>query len=149
VAPLVSRWIERLLSNHDPALTVAQYLALRAIDGDGATTAELAEGTGVSGPAVSQLVTSLVQAGFVERRESADDRRRQVLCLTSEGKTALESAQQVLREQLGTLLSDLPKPEADALSNALPRVEAVLAGRAPPRRPHPPPPPHHHRHKRP
>ena len=31
VAPLVSRWIERLLSAHQPPLTVAQFLALRAI----------------------------------------------------------------------------------------------------------------------
>src|SRR5438034_91996 len=30
-APLVSRWIERLLAAHDPPLTVAQYLALQAI----------------------------------------------------------------------------------------------------------------------
>ncbi len=32
-APLVSRWIERLLAAHDPPLTVAQYLTLQAIPG--------------------------------------------------------------------------------------------------------------------
>ena len=31
-APLVSRWIERLLAGHEPPLTVAQYLALQAVD---------------------------------------------------------------------------------------------------------------------
>src|SRR6266536_2908504 len=31
VAPLATRWIERLLAGHDPPLTVPQYLALRAI----------------------------------------------------------------------------------------------------------------------
>ena len=63
VAPLVSRWIERLLSRHDPALTVAQYLALRAIAAGDLTGAELARRTGVTGPAVSQLLTGLADAG--------------------------------------------------------------------------------------
>ena len=31
VAPLVTRWIERLLAGHDPPMTAAQYLALRAV----------------------------------------------------------------------------------------------------------------------
>src|ERR671924_91788 len=33
VAPLATRWIERLLAAHEPPLTVAQYLVLRAIAG--------------------------------------------------------------------------------------------------------------------
>src|SRR4051794_30657186 len=49
-----SRWMERLLPRHDPALTVAQYLALQAVAGGGASGGELARRTGVSGPAVSQ-----------------------------------------------------------------------------------------------
>jgi hypothetical protein len=31
VAPLAARWIERLLASGEPPLTLAQYLALRAI----------------------------------------------------------------------------------------------------------------------
>ena len=31
IAPLASRWIERLLAQHEPPLTLSQYLALRAI----------------------------------------------------------------------------------------------------------------------
>jgi hypothetical protein len=47
VAPLVSRWIERLLAGHDPPLTLAQYLALRAIERDGVGGTELARRAGV------------------------------------------------------------------------------------------------------
>src|SRR5207237_482580 len=53
-APIVSRWIERLLSAHDPALTVAQYLALQAIDEGDVVGSELARRTAVSPAAVSQ-----------------------------------------------------------------------------------------------
>src|SRR5919109_1604964 len=68
VAPLVSRWIERLLPAHRPPLTLAQYLALRALADNAQGAAELARRTGVSEPAVSQLVATLAAAGLVERR---------------------------------------------------------------------------------
>jgi DNA-binding MarR family transcriptional regulator len=141
VAPLATRWIERLLARHDPALTVPQYLALRAIAREGVTGSELARRTGVSGPAVSQLLSALASAGLVERRADAEDRRRQALALSPAGEQAFGSAEALLRDRLGELLADLPRPEIDALSRLLPSVEAALSGAPPPRRPPPPPPP--------
>src|SRR6266571_4099109 len=85
VAPLVSRWIERLLAGHDPPLTVAQYLALRAIAAGVASGSDLARRAGVSGPAVSQLLAGLAEAGLLERRELEADRRRQALTLSASG----------------------------------------------------------------
>jgi DNA-binding MarR family transcriptional regulator len=143
VAPLVSRWIERLLARHDPPLTVAQYLALRAIDREGVSGSELARRTGVSGPAVSQLLAALDDAGLVRRQEVAADRRRHTLALTAKGERAFRAAEALLREQLAAVLAPLPRPEADALARLLPRVEAELSGAPPPRRPAAPPPPRH------
>jgi len=148
VAPLVSRWIERLLAQHDPPLTVSQYLALRAIAQEPVTGSELARRTGVSGPAVSQLLTGLAEADLLERHPNPDDRRHQTLSLSDAGVRVHRSSQALLRRSVGTLLADLPHPEADALGRLLPRVEAALAGTAPPRKPppsHPPPPPREHR----
>ncbi len=139
VAPLTTRWIERLLAGHDPRLTVPQYLALRAIAREGISGSELARRTGVSGPAVSQLLAGLVDSGLLERRTTEGDRRRHVLTLTKTGARAFESAETLLRERLATLLVDLPRPEVDALSRLLPQVEAALSGAPPPRRPPPPP----------
>src|SRR5919108_1437679 len=96
VAPLATRWIERLLARHDPALTVPQYLALRAIAREGVTGSELARRTGVSGPAVSQLLAGLASAGLVEREADAEDRRRQSLALSPAGDRAFRSAEQLL-----------------------------------------------------
>ena len=138
VAPLVSRWIERLLAGHQPSLTVAQFLALRAISTEGVSGSELARRTGVSGPAVSQLLAGLADVGLLERHELVEDRRRQSLALSALGKRTLLSAQTLLRERLSSLLADLPRPEADALARALPRVEATLSGAPPPRRAPPP-----------
>jgi len=145
VAPLVSRWIERLLAAHEPPLTVSQYLALRAVAREQLTGSELARRTGVSGPAVSQLLATLEAAGMLERRHNPDDRRHQTLMLTDAGAAAYRSAAASLRQSVAQLLTDVPPPEADALGRALPQVEALLAGTPPPRRPHhapkPPPPP--------
>jgi DNA-binding MarR family transcriptional regulator len=139
VAPLVSRWIERLLAAHEPPLTVPQFLALRAIAVEDVSGSELARRTGVSGPAVSQLLAGLAAAGLIERSELAEDRRRHALRLTERGNSALGSARTLLRERLSTVLAELPRPEADALARSLPAVEAVLSGAPPPRRPQPGP----------
>jgi DNA-binding MarR family transcriptional regulator len=116
VAPLATRWIERLLARHDPPLTVTQYLALRAIARKGISGTELARRAGVSGPAVSQLLAGLDQTGLINRHASDDDRRRHALDLSPAGERTFHSAQALLRNQLASLLTDLPHPEADALA---------------------------------
>jgi len=132
--------VERLLASHDPPLTVAQYLALRAIGAEPLSAAELARRTGVSGPAVSQLVSALESAGLVSRGAPLTDPRTRELALEPAGKRLLQSATALLGNRLEELL-DLPRPEADALMRSLERVDAALTGTAPPRRPPPPKPP--------
>src|SRR6266571_7744447 len=85
VAPLVIRWIERLLAGHDPPLTVAQYLALQAIAEGEIVGAELARRAAVSPAAVSQLLAALEEGGLLTRARLEDDRRRQPLALTEHG----------------------------------------------------------------
>jgi DNA-binding MarR family transcriptional regulator len=149
VAPLVSRWIERLLAEHDPPLTLAQYLALRAIARDGVSASELARRTGVSGPAVSQIITALSDSGLLDRHASTEDRRRQALTLSPAGKRVFRSAEALVTQRLTALLAKLPHHETDALVHALPHVEAALSGQPPPRRKPPPPRPSHRRHRHP
>jgi DNA-binding MarR family transcriptional regulator len=140
-APLVSRWIERLLASHEPPLTVAQYLALEAIAEGEVVGAELARRAAVTPAAVSQLLAALEDEGLLTRARLEDDRRRQPLALTGGGERALRSARTALRERLAGLLVDLPPPEADALARLLERLQGSLSGTPPPPRPHRPPPP--------
>jgi DNA-binding MarR family transcriptional regulator len=141
VAPLASRWIDRLLAGHEPAITLSQYLAMRAIEQEPLTAAELARRSAISGPAVSQLLAGLAALGWVRREPDPADRRHHALSLSPEGASAYGSAHEVLHRRVGELLAELPGPEADALGRLLGRVEATLSGVAPPRRP---PPPHRH-----
>lgn len=141
----MSRWIERLLAAHEPPLTVAQYLALQAI-GDGEVVgAELARRAAVSPAAISQLLAWLEDAGLLTRNRLGDDRRRQALALTDQGRWVLQSAQTALRERLAGLLADIPPRETDALARLLERLAASLSGTPPPPRPPPKPKPPKHR----
>lgn len=139
IAPLVSRWIERLLATHEPQLTLAQFLALRTIAREPVTSAELARRTGVSAAAVSQLVGTLDAAGLIERSHAPDDRRRQALALTRGGKRVYTSSSRLVSARR-ELLAALPPHDADRLGRLLERLEHVLGGAPPPRRPPPPPP---------
>src|SRR5690348_3086029 len=121
VAPVATRWIERVLASSEPPLTVAQLLALRAIADGGAGAAELARRAGVSAAAVSQLVAGLERAGYVARTAATRDRRRRELALSESGRAVLDSASALLRDRLGPLL-ELPPPEADALARLLQQV---------------------------
>ena len=143
VAPLVTRWIERLLGTLPTPLTLAQYLVLRAAAEGEVLAAELARAAGVSDPAVSQVVAPLERAGLVVRQRSQADRRRFPLVLTEAGRATLTAAQAQLEERMAAMLEPLPRPESGALARGLPRVLAALSGHPLPRRP---PPPHHRPH---
>jgi DNA-binding MarR family transcriptional regulator len=139
VALLAARWAERLLAGHEPPLTVTQYLALRAISEQAVPAAELARRAGVSGPAVSQVLAGLGEAGLIQRTPLPADRRWQTLALSGSGQRVFRSAQLLLRDQFSELLAELPHPETGALARALPHLAAALSGSPPPRRPPPPP----------
>jgi DNA-binding MarR family transcriptional regulator len=142
VAPLVSRWVERLLAGNDPPLTLAQYLALEELAAGPTHATGLASGAGTSRSAISQLIASLEGVGLVDRAGTESDRRRQPLRLSGEGRRVLRSARGLLRTRLDPLFAELPPPEANALARSLGRVEERLRGAAPPRRRPPPRPPH-------
>lgn len=139
VSAHVSRWVERLLAAHEPPLTLAQFQALRAVAAEPVTAADLARRTGVSGAAVSQLLGGLERAGWVERAREPGDRRRHALALTAAGTDVLASATKLVNARIGSLLEDLPRPEADSLARLLDKVEHALGDAPPPRRPPPPP----------
>ena len=148
VAPVLTRWIERLLATHDPPLTLAQYLGLRSVSQGSLSAAGIARQSGVSEPAVSQLLAGLDAAGWVHRSAVPGDRRRQTLTLSVQGRRTLSSAERLVRRRVGALLEHLPRPQIEAIGRSLPAVEVALSGQAPPRRPprgqppSPPRPPH-------
>jgi DNA-binding MarR family transcriptional regulator len=87
---------------------------------------ELAEGEGVSPPAMSAYVDRLEAAGLVVRRRSESDRRRVELALTEAGVRVLRSARSRRTAWLAARLTRLEPAELAAVEAALPALQRLV-----------------------
>jgi DNA-binding MarR family transcriptional regulator len=87
---------------------------------------ELAEGEGVSPPAMTAYVHRLEAAGLVARRRSESDRRRVELALTEAGVRVLRSARSRRTAWLAARLKRLEPSELAAVEAALPALQRLV-----------------------
>jgi len=84
----VRKRLDEVLSEH--GLTTTQYTALTALEGNPAmTAAALARHTFVAAQTIAQLVRTLEERGWVERRPDPSSRRQALLALTPAGARLL------------------------------------------------------------
>ena len=93
--------------------------------GSGMRQGVLAERLGIEAPSLVRSLDQLVEAGFVERREDAVDRRAKTLHLTDAGAAACAQIETALSALRATLFEGV----ADADVTACLRVFAVLEQR--------------------
>jgi DNA-binding MarR family transcriptional regulator len=91
---------------------------------------ELAEGEGVSPPAMTAYVDRLEAAGLVARTRSQLDRRRVELALTEEGARVLRSARGRRTAWLAARLKRLEPDELAAIEAALPALRKLIEDEA-------------------
>jgi DNA-binding MarR family transcriptional regulator len=121
VVPLGSRWLRAAVRRREPSWSLPQLHTLGFLQlNPGASLSELAGHLGVGLPSASTLVSRLVAAGQVDRRDDPEERRRTILTLTRQGEAQLEAAIQAGREELSERLRSLPARD-------LTRVEGALA----------------------
>jgi DNA-binding MarR family transcriptional regulator len=90
------------------------------------TMGELAERMGVSAPTMSNLIATLVDRGWVVRRQGLDDRRVTLIELTAFGRRSLQRHQVRAERRVAQLLAALPPAKrADLLSGLTALREAV------------------------
>jgi DNA-binding MarR family transcriptional regulator len=87
---------------------------------------ELAEGEGVSTPAMTAYVDRLEAAGLVVRRRSESDRRRVELALTDAGMRVLRSARTRRTAWLAARLRRLEPAELAAVEAALSALRRLV-----------------------
>jgi DNA-binding MarR family transcriptional regulator len=108
------------LAESGSGLSIPQFRCLKMVHlSRDVSLGDLADANGVSAPAMSKLVDGLVDAGLLERRPSADDRRRVELSLTSAGRRKLEAVADRLRAALAASLSSFPAPDLAVLERTL------------------------------
>jgi len=107
-------------------LTIPQFRALIFVaHHENASLSDIAEHLGISLPAMSRLVGTLVRRGLMCRREGRDDRRRISLSLTERGRSAFRVAHTAARRSLADRIGVLPSREIVRVTAAM-RVLARL-----------------------
>lgn len=104
------------------ALSYRQMRILKHIHGGVTSSTELGKRFGVTAPAISETVESMVKKGLVKRRVGTQDRRSVILSLTPAGKSLYE-ATQALEDQLATeVLSFISPAETKRLGQILSKL---------------------------
>ena len=102
--------------NSDSSVTRAQLGLMMFIDDKGQQSiSQMATQWGMSSSAVTQLVDTLVELDFVQRKQAEDDRRKLCVSLTTSGKAVLTKAKKARLELLQKLLSPLSAEELASL----------------------------------
>ena len=87
---------------------------------------DLASLVAMEGPAMVGVLDRLVNAGWVERRVAARDRRANTVHLTAGGRRILKRAEKELHEMRARLLCDLSEAEQQRTISVFERVTARL-----------------------
>lgn len=116
IAGRLLRAQQLILMNLDPPLTYRQYRILARIHGGETSAAALRRIMGLSAPAMSESVESLVRRGFLRREPSAEDRRAIVLDMTDAGHRAFQEADRQVMQLAEQVMQGAPD---DATSDAV------------------------------
>ncbi len=120
----LARVFETRLGAESMSLPQFRLLAFLS-EGEWAASA-LADWLAVSRPSITALVDGLVERGWVERRESPDDRRRVLHQITAAGQAALATASGCLDDTLDVLLDHLDAAERARVLDGLDQLGVAM-----------------------
>lgn len=126
----VNRLIQRDLGERIAPLgiTLGQWYALRTLwVADGITQIEVAQRSGIAGPAMVAAIRSLISMGLVTRKTHPEDRRKYMILLTERGRALEGPALQAAIDANEFALRDIPEAERDLCLAVLRRAYDNLA----------------------
>lgn len=90
----------------DDGCTLDQWRVLRALgDGEGHLMGELADALQIAQPTLTRVVESMVDAAWIYRRPSAEDRRRVAVHLSRQGRVRLSRLDAIVKAHEDALLA--------------------------------------------
>src|ERR1700730_4589016 len=91
------------------------------------TAAELCKALGLDAGYLSRIMASFEQKGLIEKKESQEDARQNLLSLTRKGGKVCEPLNTKAEEQVGAILGKMSPRKQDNLLQAMRTIESVLA----------------------
>ncbi|TMC68762.1 MAG: MarR family transcriptional regulator [Chloroflexi bacterium] len=95
-----------------------------------ATASELGRDLRIDAGYLSRILRGFSQCGLVARMTAEDDGRKAILRLTPRGKTKVTPLEARARDQIGTLLDNLPLSDQERLVASMRTIEQTLRGDA-------------------
>ena len=90
----------------DDGCTLDQWRVLRALgDGEGHLMGELADALQIAQPTLTRVVESMVDAAWIYRRPTAEDRRRVAVHLSRQGRVRLSRLDAIVKAHEDALLA--------------------------------------------
>jgi MarR family transcriptional regulator, organic hydroperoxide resistance regulator len=93
---------------------------------EGVSQQELAKRLYVTKGNISGLIDRLEEAGLVERRSTAADRRQHAICLTEAGRATAEKAIEVQRRWIAATLGRMTERDLEALETQLVALRDIV-----------------------
>jgi MarR family transcriptional regulator for hemolysin len=90
--------------------------------GDKHTQKEIAEWMGIEEPTLAGLLNRLEKDGWIQRRESRDDRRCKTIHLQRGSKPVLEKMFNTAHDLRRELIEDIPQPDLETCIRVLGRI---------------------------
>jgi DNA-binding MarR family transcriptional regulator len=123
--------VTRSFAEVETSITLPQWRVLVILNGHGSLTPSvIARWMGVHPSNTTRACDVLVRAGLLDRRESVKDRRQNVLTLTPEGQTLVDSLLDFRRDAIAGVLEKLPAAQRKLVSEAM-QAFADAAGENP------------------
>ena len=109
----------------DGELSAAQLSTLKMLLHDGVRVGEIARNLGVKVPSATEQIIKLEKSGLVRRDPDPHDSRAVRVVLTTEGRAAVDSANERRNAVMADILVTLSDSERQALAAALPVIEKI------------------------
>jgi DNA-binding MarR family transcriptional regulator len=122
----LSRQLRTTAASTDASLTPTKISVLLSVDRRGTTRiSELAEIEALNPTLLSRTISTLVDAGLLDRVLDAGDRRTAWVEVTDEGHRLAERMRRERTEVVNRGMSALPESERRILEQAIPALEAL------------------------
>lgn len=106
-------------------LSQARWMVLLQLSkrGDGVVQKALAEWLGIEGPTLVRILDRMTEDGWIERRESATDRRAKTVHLTAQSCAIIKQINKVAAQLRGELLADIDPADIEACMRVLQQIK--------------------------
>jgi len=126
IGEIARLWRTKLNERLRPlGLSQARWMVLLHLSrrGDGVVQKSLAEWIGIEGPTLVRILDRMTEDGWIERRESASDRRAKTVHLTQRANKVIKQINKVAAQLRSEMLVNVDSRDLEASNRVLQQIK--------------------------